>query len=810
MKKRGLFFSVFFFILLGGSSSFAASGWISFSSSQITTSQPKDAFGYPEVDLLTSNASEVILEVNFPGMETKDVVKEGITYQTLFMPGGGRTSNLGWAELPTFGRFIAVPLGAEPQIEVLEYTEQTLSGYNIYPVQEQPVDKAGAPQPEFIKDEDFYEQNEFYPDRMAFVEEAKIIRGCPVSLFILFPVQYNPATKELKAYSHMKVRISFVRGTGVFIDPAHRSPYFEPLYQNLLLNYSSLGSLPQLGGKSDSGCDFLIITPPNFQAWAESLALWKNLSGISTWVKSTSETGPDTGSIRSYIQNAYDTWTPPPSFVLLIGDAEFIPLFYRTTHPWDYYKIGTDMYYATVDGSDFFPDIYMGRISVDTPEEVEAVMNKVLNYQRNPIPTPTSFYNNVLAAAYFQDRPPYQDGYADRFFLQTSEVVRDFLLSQGYDVERCYTKTEGSDPRYYYFGDPLPPGLTWDGDSIQISNAINNGVFLVNHRDHGGDVGWGDPAYYVDNVNSLANQDRLPIVFSINCETGHFDNETDDPDFETPVDSLYFCEAFQRKIDGGAVGIFGHTRVSYSGYNDELCKGLYDGIWTNFDPSYPDLGSTHPIYNPMFRMGMVLNFAKFWVYDKYYLTGGDGYPWGSDLFYTKVTFEMFHYFGDPSMQIWTAFPETLDVTHPDTIFLDPSNVSVTITSGGVPVESVWVCLMNDEIYERDYTDAQGEVTISCSTTIEGSLHITATKHDYRPYQGLIAIVEFPFIDGDANGDSLIDIADVVFLISYLFENGPVPYPFDAGDADCSGIIDIADVIYLLNYIFLDGPVPDCP
>jgi hypothetical protein len=810
MKKRGLFSCVFFFLLLSGSISFAASGWISFSSSQLTAGRPGDAFAYPEVDLLTSNANEVILEVNFPGMVAKDVVKEGMTYQTLFMPGGGKTHNLGWAELPTFGRFIAVPLEAEAQIEVLEYTARTLSGYNVYPVQEQPVDKAGAPEPEFIKDEGFYQQNEFYPDRMVFAEEPKIIRGCPVSLFVLFPVKYNPAAEELKVCSYMKVRISFVGGRGDFIDPARRSPYFEPLYQNLLLNYSSLGTPPQLGGKSDTGCDYLIITHPNFQAWAESLALWKNLSGISTWVKNTSETGSDTGSIRSYIESAYDTWTPPPSFVLLIGDAEFIPVFYRTTHPYDGYKIGTDLYYFTVDGYDWFPDIFMGRISVDTPEQVEAVMNKVLNYQTKPIATPTSFYNNVLAAAYFQDRPPYQDGYADRFFLQTSEVVRDFLLSQGYDVERCYTKTEGSDPQYYYFGEPLPPGLTWDGDSIQINNAINNGVFLVNHRDHGGDVGWGDPAYYVDNVNSLANQDRLPIVFSINCETGHFDNETDDPGFETPVDSLYFCEAFQRKVDGGAVGIFGHTRVSYSGYNDELCKGLYDGIWTNFDPSYPNMGSTNPISNTLFRMGALLDFGKFWMYDKYYLTNGAGYPWPAYLSTTKLTFEMFHYFGDPTTEIWTSLPETLNVAHSDTIFSGPSVVSLTATSMGAPVESVLVCLMNDETYERDYTNAEGEVTLSCSTTIEGDLYITATKHNNRPYQGLVTIVEFPFIHGDANGDSLIDIADVVFLINYLFLNGPPPYPLDAGNCNCDGVIDIADVVYLINYLFIDGPVPSCP
>jgi hypothetical protein len=809
MKKSGIFFAVFISILLGVSGSFAASGWISFDSGKLTSSQPKDVSGLPEISLLTSNINELILEVSFSGMAVNDLEKEGMVYQALSIPGGGKTYNIGWPELPTLGRFIAVPQGARPQIEVLEYTSQTLSDYSVYPVQEQPVDKEGAPEPEFTKDEGFYQRNEFYPDRMAFVEEPKILRGCPVSFFILFPVQYNPATKELRVCSSMRVKISFAGGSGVFIDPSFRSPYFEPMYENLLLNYSSLGSSSRRGGERPTGCDFLIITHPNFQAWAESLALWKNLSGISTWVKNTTQTGLDTGSIRSYIQNAYNTWDPRPSFVLLIGDAEFIPTFYRTNHPYYGYKIGTDMYYATVDGSDWYPDLYMGRISVDSASQAGVVISKILQYERNPISSPASFYSNVLIAGYFQDDySPYN--WEDRFFIKTSEVVRDFLLLQGYSAERCYNKTSGSNPCCYYYGDPLPPGLTWNGNATQISNAINNGVFIVNHRDHGSTNGWGDPQYGVSNVNSLTNGDKLPVVFSLNCETGWFDNETDASGYGTPTTAVYFCEAFQRKANGGAVGVFGATRVSYSGFNDELCKGLYDAMWTYFDPTYPNGSSTHPIYAPMFRMGAVLNFGKFWMYDKYYLTGGAGYPWGSDLSTTKLTFEIFHYFGDPTMQIWTALPMGMDVTCADTILLGSSEIPVTVTySEGVPVESVLVCLMNDEVYETGYTNAQGEITLPCTTTMVGNLHITATKHNYRPYQGVITIAEMFFVSGDANGDSLVDGADVVFLINYLFVNGPPPHPYGAGDVDCNGIINTSDVVYLMNYIFISGPAPDC-
>jgi hypothetical protein len=781
MKKCSPIFAVFISILFVVPVCFATSGWIDFASGKFTTPQAGGVYAYPEVNLLAANAQEVILEVSLPGMATDDMIKNGTTYQRLSIPGGGKTYNLGWAELPQLGRFIAVPQGAKPQVEVLDYTSQTLSGFNVFPVQEQPFDFVGAPEPGFTKDLVFYQRNEFYPDRMAFAEEPKIIRGCAVSFLALFPVQYNPATKELKVCSYIKVRVSFTGGTEFFVEPSFRSPYFEPLYQNMLLNYASLGSVSPLRGKSDTGCDLLIITHPTFQAWAESLALWKNLCGIPTWVKTTTQTGSDTGSIRNYIQNAYNTWSPPPSFVLLVGDAEFIPVFYRTTHPYDGYKTGTDLYYSTVAGSDWFPDIFMGRISVDLESQAGVVVRKILQYERNPISTPASFYSNVLVAGYFQDESPI-DGWEDRFFIKTNEVVRDFLLTQGYAVERCYNKTSGSTPCCYYYGDPLPPGLVWTGNATQISNAINNGVFIVNHRDHGAFEGWGNPSYTVTNVNALTNQDRLPVVFSINCETGYFDNETDASGAGTSPTAVCFSEAFQRKANGGAVGVFGHSRVSYSGLNDELCKGMYDALWPNFDPSYPGGGSTHPVNNTMFRMGPAMNFGKFWMYDKYYLTGGAGYPWGSDLTGTLVTFEMLHYFGDPTMEIWTSLPDTLEVDHPDVVILGGMEFPVTVSLNGQPVKNALVCLVKDvEVYEVGRTDSIGQVTLNPVPLTIGTMNLTVTAHNAHPYKTTLTVISpgvyltyvSSQIDDDSlgasrgNGDGLVGFEETIEMPIWL-------------------------------------------
>jgi len=63
--------------------------------------------------------------------------------------------------------------------------------------------------------------------------------------------------------------------------------------------------------------------------------------------------------------------------------------------------------------------------------------------------------------------------------------------------------------------------------------------------------------------------------------------------------------------------------------------------------------------------------------------------------------------------------------------------------------------------------------------------------------------------GDANGDGVINSADVVYLINYLFKGGPSPEPLCNGDVNCDGIINSADVVYLINYLFKGGPPPGC-
>jgi len=67
-----------------------------------------------------------------------------------------------------------------------------------------------------------------------------------------------------------------------------------------------------------------------------------------------------------------------------------------------------------------------------------------------------------------------------------------------------------------------------------------------------------------------------------------------------------------------------------------------------------------------------------------------------------------------------------------------------------------------------------------------------------------------YMCGDADASGGVDIDDVVYLISYIFQSGLEPMPVETGDVDCSEITDIDDVVYLITYIFQSGYMPCDP
>ncbi|MCK4858305.1 MAG: PD40 domain-containing protein, partial [candidate division Zixibacteria bacterium] len=116
---------------------------------------------------------------------------------------------------------------------------------------------------------------------------------------------------------------------------------------------------------------------------------------------------------------------------------------------------------------------------------------------------------------------------------------------------------------------------------------------------------------------------------------------------------------------------------------------------------------------------------------------------------------------------------------------------------------------NEEIYIMD-TTGSNQTRLTDNPDADVQPQISPDGHwllFHSDRDGIRNIYKMRIVCGDADGDCLVNIADVVYLINYIFGGGPAPVPLATGDVDCDNLVNIADVVYLINYIFGGGPAP---
>lgn len=65
--------------------------------------------------------------------------------------------------------------------------------------------------------------------------------------------------------------------------------------------------------------------------------------------------------------------------------------------------------------------------------------------------------------------------------------------------------------------------------------------------------------------------------------------------------------------------------------------------------------------------------------------------------------------------------------------------------------------------------------------------------------------------GDADNSHTVDVADLSFLVDYLFKSGSAPCDLLIGDTDGNCAVNVSDLTYLVNFLLKGGPVPvPCP
>ena len=535
---------------------------------------------------------------------------------------------------------------------------------------------ARAPQPEgkespaVVPDIAPYEG--WFPREVVETGEVRVYRGRSVAEVGVYPVRYDWKNGVVRACSKIVYRVTFGEG-GLRSAPEGRIAPDDSFLDNTTLN-GNVGAagyemFRSAGETGSAGKDYLILSTPEFEEAVRRLADWKRTLGFGVHTRLRGDWTPE--RIKSAVKEVYRS-APSLYYLLIVGDHDDVPaedmartIVNNKGYAFDYRYV-TDYYYGCVDGEgDVLADLYRGRLPVSTAMEAVTVVDKSIRYERNPV-RDAAFYDMGLHCAYFEDCFPDGtdgpgDGIEDKRFTLTSEEVRNYMLSKGKTVNRVYfaydynySETDNYPPPTFWnkgefaWGDSIPvelqrPYFAWDGDSADIVRYIDEGAFYVLYRGHGTDSTWVQPHFTGDNILSLANGDRLPVVFSINCETGSF--QEDD----------CFAEVFLRKKGGGAVAVYAATEKSWPGYNDAMVIGMFDAIW-------PDPGVDSKLYNFLgmttspsrlretTRLGEILDQGLRRMEETW------GQSWKGNSISTQFTREIFHCFGDPGMRIYTDTP----------------------------------------------------------------------------------------------------------------------------------------------------------
>ncbi|MBU1706387.1 hypothetical protein KKB28_00555, partial [bacterium] len=280
---------------------------------------------------------------------------------------------------------------------------------------------------------------------------------------------------------------------------------------------------------------------------------------------------------------------------------------------------------------------------------------------------------------------------------------------------------------------------TYSATTAQVTNAHNAGRSLSIYSGHGATTYWADgPQFTQSNVNALTNT-VYPFVQSYACVTGTFSS------------AECFTETWIRATHG-AIGIMGSSVNSYWTEDDILEKRVMEGFCAN-----RTAGDENQTW-----IGGMMNYGKLRFFEYF----------GDDAT-TRRYFEMYNIMGDASIDLWTAVPVAIGVTHDAALFVGTTSFDVTVSS-----ISDWalVCVHdeNGEIYSSQYLFADGTATmdLGVGASTPGTLHITVTGHDCDPYQSTVPIMvqSGPYIvtaDVDVddtaggNGDGLADFGETL-------------------------------------------------
>jgi len=592
--------------------------------------------------------------------------------------------------LPTFSRLIQIPdqSGVSYQASVVETRE--LAGYR--PVPMQPETPSG-----FVVDAAAYARQGYGPSEPVRIGEPALARGLRVVPVTFQPVRYDPSRETIEVAGRVQVRVTFA---GVDLRNAAQGaprvipPSFHRMYQNLVVNYGG----PREGQVVGLGV-YVIICPDNASVVnaLQPLIEWRTRQGYEVHFVTTAQTGTSVESIKTWIQNAYNTWQNPPEYITLVGDANgaiAIPCWYE---PYSGRNGETDHYYVMLAGSDILADAHIGRISVDSVDRLTLIVNKIVGYESTPYLTETDWYTRACLVG-----DPQDSGYS---CIQIMQWMKERMR------QLAYTEIDT------IFSEPF---------SSQMVQKLNRGDTIFGYRGIMGMSGFSS-----GHIASLTNGRKMPFAVNLTCDTGSFASGT------ARSESWIRAGVPPSTPTGGIASIGTATTGTHTRYNN--C--MHGGIWRA------------PLWEGLYHFGQCLTRGKYELYINYAvmeMNAAQRFTCWNNLMGDAAG----ELWTDVPRPMSVTHPAVI------ALGADAVIVSVT-AEGAPCADAYVCLWKGTETFVGGYTDASGRVDLPVRTTTMGNMKVTVTKHDHQPYLGTLSVAPADrfvgylshTIDDDNNGAS---------------------------------------------------------
>lgn len=639
--------------------------------------------------LISSSTQEIVVSHQLTQIAPPSVLIDNFEYQNYNATNRVVTSEVGAPALPFFTESVLLP--DEGDVELIIEHNGYVDYPNVYVAPSKgPLKRNQNPSDVPFTFGEVYNQNEFYPANIAEIGTPYILRKTRGVTVTVNPYQYNPVTKVLRVYNNLVARVlvnAGVQGENELFFTSKINDAFSSIYLNHYINaQAALNS--RYTPLEESG-DLLIITTDLFADLLQPLVDWKIQKGIKTTVVTTATTGTNDTDIKAYIQAAY-TLNPNLLYVILAGDHQHVPSHTYGSSGWE--QLWSDSYYAQLSGSDYYPELFVGRLSAQSTTDMTIQINRTLEYEKNP--ASGDWMTNAIGLGSDEGAGYGNDGEADWQHLRN---IRTILQNFGYNT--VYEFYDGSHGGEDAAGSPT---------QAMINNAINSGVGLFNYTGHGGVDVCSSGNYSSSDINNAVNNGKYPFVVSVACNNGTFTSET--------CISEVWLRANNLGNPTGAIAATGSSILMAWAEpmqtQDEMAELISEAYLGNRKTTLGGL-----FYNS--QMSMLETYSSSAT--------------AVEVMQTWV------FFGDPSCEYRNKETIDLTATHVSNVPLATSSVLVNCN-----VEGALVAIsQNNEVLGTGLVSS-GTVTINFPMLISDSpLTVTTTKQNYRPYQGAVQVGDGP-------------------------------------------------------------------